>query len=434
MRTTLESEGPTKRKLIIEVEPAELAPIYEQTIKRLGEEVKVPGFRKGKVPKAVIESRLGTDAIREEFLRDALPTFYSQAARDEKLQPVTHPDLEITSYDSGGPLSFTATLEVRPEIVLPEDLTFSVERPMVSATDEEVEQQLERLRERFGTLEPVGRNAIDGDHVTIDLIATKHEEKIDAVSAEDLLYEVGSGGLVPALDEELRGKRAGDILQFNSTLPERFGPDLEGQEVTFRVIVKEVQVLKLPELDDSFATTASEYDTLDELKAEVKRRIEAVKEVEADLVVRNRLVDLLLDAVDVTPPEAMVAAETESRLARLLRELERANLTLEQYLSANQATEEDLVNNHAAVARKIVAADLVLEDVARREGLKLEKEDLDAELGNLSRQTGREPKDILQELVDNGRVDALAGDILRRKALDLIFGKASITDEAAQTT
>ena len=433
MRTTLETESPTKRKLTIEVEADELAPLYEETIKRLGKEVKIPGFRKGKIPKAVLESRLGAEAIKEEFLRDALPALYSRAAQDEDLDPITYPDIDVTSYDSGGSLEFTATLEVRPQINLPEDLSLSAERPSFQATDEEIDDQLKKLQERFGTLEAVGRNAQSGDYVTMDLFAYKHDEKIDQASAEDLLYEVGSGSFLPELDAELADKRVGDILQFNAKFPERFGPPHGGEEVSFKVIVKEVQVKTLPALDDEFATTASEFDTLEDLKAEVRRRIDAVKEVEADLVVRNSLVDQLLDIVDVTPPQALVAAETESRLARLLRELERSGLTLEAYLEANQATKEQLVANHKMVSEKIVAADLILEEIASREGIEVENEDFDKELDSLSRQTGREPKDILQELVDNGRVNALAGDILRRKALDLIVQKASITDQTTET-
>lgn len=433
MKTNVEAEGPTQRKITVSADPNELTPIYEETIKRLGREVKIPGFRKGKVPRAILETRLGTDSIREEFLRDAIPQLYAKAAVEHDLEPITQPEIEVTSYEQGASLEFSATIEVRPEIELPADLSLQVSRPASEPTNEEIDGQLDRLRERFATLEPVGRNAAPGDHVTIDMFGYRHDEKIEAASAEDLLYEVGSGGFLAELDQQLEGKRTGDILQFNATLPERFGPPHGGQELSFRVVVKEVQTKKLPDLDDEFAKTSSEFDTLEDLRAEVAKRIAAVKEVEADLVVRNRLVDQLLELVPVTPPKTMVAVETEARLARLLRELERAGLTLEEYLESNEASQEQLVDSYRQVAEKMVSADLILEKVAQVEDVKVEREDLDSELENLSRQTGREPKEILQELVENGRVNSLAGDILRRKALDLVVERASITEEADQT-
>lgn len=429
MKTTVEHEGPTQRKLLIEVDPDEVAPHYDETLRRLAKEVKIPGFRKGKVPKAVLETRVGKEAIREEFLKDALPRLYSEAASEESLQPVTYPSLEVTSFEEGGTLTFTATLEVRPEITLPEYKGIEVIRPSSKASDEEIEEQLGRLRERFGTLEPIGRNATKGDYVTIDLFGYKHDEKIDAVSTEDLLYEVGSSGFVPELDIELEGKRSGDILKFNATMPENFGPPHGGEEVTFQVIVKDVQAKILPEVDDEFAKTASEFDTLEELKAELRKRFEVIKGIESDVVLRNRVLEALVDRADVDVPKSMVSHETEHRLARLLRELERAGVELEQYLEANSATQEDLVESYREGAEKQVAADLLLDEIAEAEGIRVEREDLDAEVASLARQADTEPDVLLKEMVTSGTVNRLAGDILRRKALDLLVEHASISED-----
>lgn len=429
MKTTIEHDGPTQRKLIIEVEPDEIAPHYDQTLRRLAKEVKIPGFRKGKVPKAVLETRVGKDAIREEFLKDALPRLYSEAASVESLQPVTYPSLEVTSFEEGGRLTFTATLEVRPEITLPEYKGIEVAKPSTKATDEEVEDQIGRIRERFGTLESIGRNGAKGDYVTIDLFAYKHDEKIDAASAEDLLYEVGSGGFVPELDTELEGKRPGDILKFNATMPASFGPPHGGEEVSFQVIVKDVQAKQLPEIDDEFAKTASEFDTLEELKTELRTRIESIKSLESDVVVRNRVLEDLVDRAEIDVPKSLVSHETEHRLARLLRELERAGVELEQYLEANSATQEDLVETYRKGAEKQVAADLLLDEIADAEGIRVEREDLDNEIASLAEQTEKEPDVLLKEMVANGTVNRLAGDILRRKALDLLVEHASISED-----
>jgi len=430
MKTTIEPDGPTKRKLYIDVEPGELKPYYEATLRRLAGEVKIPGFRKGKVPRAVLESKVGKDAIREELLKDALPEIYAQAVGQEDLKAITYPKLEVTSFeDDASTLSFTATVEVRPEFDLPDYIGIVVERPSSAATDEEIDGQLDKLRERFGTLEEVGRGATEGDYLTIHLHGYKHTEQIEGASAEDLLYELGSNSLVPDLDDQLKDKRPGDILQFNSTLPERFGPPHGGEEVSFRVIVKQVQMKKLPELDDEFAKTASEFDSLEQLRADLRERIESVKKLETEVVVRNRLIEQLIEDADVAVPESMLASETESRLSRLLHDIEHSGASLAQYLEATNSTEEDLFQAYRKAAEVTVKADLILENIAEKEGMTVTKEDLQTEVASLAERMDKEPEELLGELVQNGRVNLLAGDILRRKALELMVEKAEIKDE-----
>lgn len=431
MKTTVEQESPTKRKLVIEVEPEELAAHYEETIKRLGREVKVPGFRKGKVPRAVIESRIGRESLREEVLKDALPDFYSKAAEEEALKAVTYPKIEVTKNIEGEPLTFTALVEVRPDVVLPDYKGIGVTRPSAKAKDEEVDEQLERLRDRFGTLEDVSRNATKGDYAVIDIHGYRHDEKIDAASTEDLLYEVGSLGFIEELDEQLEGKRAGDILQFNAVLPERFGEPYGGQEISFRVIVKQVQAKRLPTLDDEFAKTASEYDTFEELKDDLRNRIEAIKKVEADIAVRNAVIEDLLDRVHVDVPESLTAHETEHRLGRLLHEVEQSGTTLEAYLTATGSTQEQLVDSYKKAAERTLAADFILEQVADSEGITVTSADIEAEVASIAARVDKTPDEMLKDIARSGRVNELAGDILRRKALEFLVENADIKEETS---
>jgi trigger factor len=430
MKTTVEKAEDNKLRLEIEATADEVRPHRQHALERLAKEANIPGFRKGKVPGAIVESRLGAEAVQEEVLRDALPAFYAQAVTEENVTPVGHPDIEVTSFDDSG-LTFNATIEVMPEIELPAYKGLEVERPGTEVSDEEVEEQLEALRERFGTLEPIGRKAVDGDYVTIDLSGYRHDEKIDEASAQDLVYEVGSGSIVPELDPELEGTRPGDILKLNATLPETLDPPHGGQEISFTVVVKEVQAKKLPELDDEFAKTASEFDTLEELRAEIRNQVQATKDLEAEVETRNRLMETLIERTDLTPPEAMVAEEAQVRISRLLRDLEGAGVTLEQYLEANQATQEQLVEAYREAAGKSVAADLILDAIAEKEGLQVEAEELERDIERLAQGLEQEVDEVRRELQESGRVALLAGDILRRKALKLVTDEAKTHETAS---
>ena len=427
MKTQIEREGPTTLKLIVEVEPGELAPLYEQTLKRLGREVNISGFRKGKVPRPVLETKLGKEAINEEVLKDALPALYARAAAEEQLKAITLPDIEVKKFEEGAPLEFTATVEVRPEVALPQYKGIEVERPSGEPTQEELDEQLELLRGRFGTLEPVMRPANEHDFVTIDLNAYRHDEKIEEATAQDLVYEVGSGMVAPQLDDELKEKRAGDIFKFNAKLPEGAGK-FGGEEISFTVIVKEVQAKRLPELNDEFAKTASEFETLDELKEEIRKRVEAAKLVEADVELRNRILEDLIDRSDIAVPESMINHEVQHRLSHLLNDLKGAGVTVERYLQSQNATEEQLVAAYRKSAERSIAAELILEAVAETEGIKVGDEEINNEIEKLAERVNEDPKVIRKQLEDGGRVAQLAGDILSRKALNFLVEQAEVKE------
>jgi trigger factor len=429
MKTIVERESPTKVRLLVEIDPAEVERLTSDTVRRLSQELKVPGFRKGKVPRQILESRMGREAIRQKMLEDSLPRLYTDAARSESLRPVATPDLEVTDFE-GDSLSFTATVEVRPEVELPNYNAIEVERPSTAATREEIDDRLEVLRNRFATLEPVGRNAQAGDHVLVDVRGTRHDEKIEEASASDLLYEVGSGTIVPQLDEELTGKRAGDIIKFNAVLPERMSATHGGQEVTLTVIVKEVNAKRLPELNDDFAKTASEFDTLDELEGEIRARIEEYKGVQADREIRNRVLDELLDMTDIPVPASLIQAETEARMSALLRDVSQHGMTLDDYLSVVNMTREGLEEAQRRAAERSIGADFLLDEIAKAEGMSVTRGEVDGEIERLAARAGRTPDELRREIVQQGRVEALAGDILRRKVLNYLVDHAKITDEA----
>lgn len=429
MKTTVERESPTKVRLLVEVEPSEIDKLTSDTVRKLSQEFKVPGFRKGKVPRQVLESRMGKDAIRQRMLEDSLPRLYTDAAKEESLRPVATPDIEVTDFD-GDSLSFTATVEVRPEVHLPNYREMEIERPSAKATREEIDDRLDVLRKRFATLDPVARNAEPGDHLLIDVKTSIHDQKIDEASANDFMYELGSGTLAPELDTELTGKRAGDIVKFNTILPERLSKDHGGEEVTMTVIVKEVNAKRLPEIDDEFAKTASEFDTIEELEGEIRDRIEEYKGVQADREIRNRLLDELIDLAAVPVPESLVQAEADARMEALLREVRQHGMSLPDYLEVLKMNEDELRAAQRRAAERSIGADFLLDEIAKAEGMNVTRAELDEEVERLSKRAGKTPDELRRDIVQAGRVEALAGDILRRKVLDYLVEQANITDEA----
>jgi len=428
MKTTVTQEGPTKVRISVEATPDEVAPAVDRAFERLAGEVKVPGFRKGKVPRKVLEARLGADEIREASLQEAVPLLWRQAMTESDISPISLPDIEVQSYDDQG-LSFDALFEVRPEINLPDFATISVERPDTDVTDAEIEDQLARLQDRFATLETIARPSQRGDFMLIDLKGYVHDAEVPEASATDLLYEVGTERFVPELDRELEGKRQGDILKFNATLPPNYPGEFAEKEISFQVLVKENRQKNIPALDDEFAKSASEFDTLDELRADLKTRIGELKRVSADSEVRNRLLEKVIAEASVPVPEAMTNDELSFRVARFSDQLRHAGVSVEQYLERTGQTEEQVTDDLRTQAERNVAAQLILDEVGKREELEATEEDLQAELLVHAQALQKEPEELRKELVSKGRLGALAADIIRRKALDLIVERADIKTE-----
>lgn len=430
MKTTVTREGSTKVKLEIEAQSDEVAPAIDRAFRALAGQTKIPGFRPGKAPRRVLEARLDQDTIREAVIREAVPEFYAKAMRQEELRPIADPEVEVTSYEEASGLNFTATVEVRPEIDLPTLDGLPVTRPPTEATDSEIEDQLRRLQERFATLETVERPGVNGDFALIDIRGYWNDAEIEQATAADLLYEIGSGMIVPALDTEVGGKRAGDILKFNAALPERFGEEWSGREVSFQVIVKEIRKKNIPELDDEFAKNSSEFETLAELRGSLRDRIAEIKRSASDQEVRNRALEKVIELTGVTPPATLVEEEMAYRLHRFSEGLRSVRLTLDDYLSRSGTTEDAVEADLRRQAERNVAAQLVLDEIAKREGLEATAEEVAAEIGQLAEGTGKSVAEVQKQFESAGRLGVLANDVLRRKALDVVVAKADIKDEA----
>jgi trigger factor len=419
-------------RLSVEVPPEEFARDLDRAYRKVGGQARIPGFRKGHVPKPIIDARIGRDHVLEEFIKDSLPTYYVQALREHDLAPIADPEIDLSEVEDGKPLKFTATVEIRPRLTLePEQYHgVEVEAPLVEPTEAEVDSYVDRLRERFAELEVVSRPARKGDYVLADVRAYRHDQEIPEATRVGFLSEVGSEELVPELDAELEGKRKGEILKFNATLGERFG-ELAGSEVSFQVLVKEVKAKKLPPADDEFAKTASEFDSMDELRADIRTKLRELKEAEAKAAVRDMVLRKLVDAVEVDLPERLVDEETDGRVRSAGQRAQQVGATLDDLLAAQGWDELRVRSDARAHAVRAIKADLVLEAVARRENVTVDAEDVEREIQALAQASGRDPKEVRRILDRSGQVSSLTGDIIRSKALDLLVSWATVTSKDA---
>lgn len=432
LQTSTEQLEKDRVKLRVEVPENALKPAVDAVYKRWANEIKLPGFRKGKVPRQMIDARVGPEVIREEALRDALPELYRDALRAEDLEAIAPPEIDVVEFEAGAPLVFEATVDVRPEVAIPDLTSIEVEAPSGEVTEEDVAEQLDRLRDRFAELEPVGREARRGDHVLIDLKGYQHGELVEGMSAPDFLYEVGSRTGPPKLDEELEGTRPGAILKFTDHVhihrdDEHDHDHSSTEEVNFTVLVKEVKTKKLPAVDDEFAKTVGEFDSVDDLKEDVRARLATVKQQMAEDELRARALTVLVDTSDLDPPEKLVESEFEHRFEHLQQDLQRAGLTLDTYGAQMQLTELEIRRDLREQAARSVKAELLLEEIAREQQIDVTQEELGREISLAAAQAQRDPKEVAQNLVDSGRLGAVAADIMRRKALDYVVRSVNVT-------
>jgi trigger factor len=409
VKSDVETLNPTRVKLTVEVPFDELKPSMDRAYKTIANEVQVPGFRKGKVPPRIIDQRFGRALVIQEAINDALPGFYGQAAEANDIQPLGQPQVDVTEVPDpakGGDLKFTVEVDVRPTSELPDYSTLAVQIDDVEVTDEDVAERLEQLRERFGTLQGVDRAAGEGDFVSIDLVASVDGEEID--SAKGLSYRVGSGTMLEGLDEALTGLSADETTTFNAPLA---GGEHAGEEAQITVTVQAVKERELPEADDEFAQLASEFDTLEELKADLRTSAEQAKKYELGLQARDKVLDALLEAVDVPVPQGLVDEEVH-------RHLEAEN-RLEDDEHRAEVTEE---------TRKQVRTQLLLDAVADKEEVSVNQAELVEYLVQPAHQYGMDPNSFAQMVDQAGQVPALVGDVRRRKALAVVLEHAKVTD------
>jgi trigger factor len=423
LKTTTERLENDRVKVRVEVPPAALEPTLNAIYRKWAQDIKVPGFRKGKVPRQLIDQRVGPEVIREEALREALPDLYREAMKAEDLDAITAPEVEVVEFEPDSPIIFEATVDLRPEITLPDYSTLSVEAPSPEVTDEEVDEQIEKLRDRFAELESVTREAKRGDFVLIDLNGSQNGELVEGATAPDYLYEVGSGNGPPKLDSEVEGERPGAILKFTDSVhihtedePEHDHSHME--EINFTVLLKEVKAKKLPPLDDEFAKTVGEFDTLDALKEDVRGRVAEMKQQMAQDQLRSLALDALVEAVSVEPPEKLVDDEFAHRLEHFEADLKQHGLTMEEYGRQAELTELEIRRDIREQVTRSIRAELILEQVAKEAEIKVEDDEIGQEIALAAMRSGRDPKEVAEQVVRSGRLGTVAADVLRRKALD----------------
>jgi trigger factor len=423
MRSSVEPLEGNKVKVSVEVDEAEFDKAIDAAFRKIARQTRIPGFRPGKAPRRILEARLGTDVAREEALRDSLPDYYIQALGEQDVDAIAPPEFEITSGQESGPVQFEAVVEVRPQVSVAGYQGLRVTVPSPEVTDDEVAGQLDRLREQFGELQTVSRPARDGDHVLIDLSGYRHSTQIEGLTADDFLYELGSGSVVPELDDELRGTKAGDILKFTAPVP---GQD---DDVGFQVLVKEVKEKLLPDVTDEWASDASEFDTVDALRDDIRTRVAAVKKMQAQLSVRSQAVDALVELVSEEIPEPLINEEMQRRLHELSHRLAAQGADLAQYLQATGQSAEEFQANLQEAALTAVKADLALRGVADAEDLDASDEEVDAEIERIAQATDQKPAAVRKQLDRNDQLPAVRSDIRKGKALTWLTEHVEIADE-----
>lgn len=427
MKSTVETLSPTRVKLSVEVPFEELKPSLDKAYKEIAQQVAIPGFRRGKVPARLIDQRVGRPSVLSEAINDAIPQQYSAAVQEHDVKVLGQPDVEVTKLKDGDSLSFTAEVDVRPDITLPtyEDLTVSVDD--LDVTDADVDEHIDLLRDRFAVLKGVERAAQEKDYVSIDLVARIDGEEVPGGTTSGLSYEVGTNQMLDGLDDAIKGLSAGEDKSFSTKL---VGGEHAGEEAEITVTVKGVKEKDLPALDDDFAQTASEFDTIDELRTDARGRVERNKRLEQVVAARDGVLKALMEAVEVPLPETVVETELDYRKQSITRQLEQAGATIAQYLAAEGKTEEDLDAELKEASQDAVRNQLVLDAVADSEELGVTNEELTSEVVQRSAQSGREPQQYADELVNSGQLPFLISDIRRGKALALVLDKASIQDKS----
>jgi trigger factor len=426
LKASVESLGPTRVRIDVEVPFEELAPSIDTAYKRIARQVKIQGFRPGKVPPRILDQRVGRGVVLEEAVNDALPKLYRAAVDEHQVAAIGQPEVDVTSFGDGEPFTFTATVDVRPDIALPPYDKLPVTVDAVAVTDDEVDSQLTSLRDRFASLKTVERAAADGDFVVIDIHATDDAgEPIEGSEASGLSYEVGTDSLITGTDDAVRGASAGDERTFTAEI--RFGVHA-GTTATFHVTVTSVKEKESPELDDEFASMASEFDTIAELRGDVRGRIERIRRLEQGIQARDRVLEVLLERTEVPLPESMVEAEQQWRVQRMSQQVEEAGMDLEQFLAESGQTVEKLQADAREGAEQAVRAQLVLDAIGLKEELSVNEAELTDQVVRRAQRAGISPDDLAQRLVRQGQLPALMAEIVRGKALALILEAADVKD------
>ncbi|MFO7300664.1 MAG: trigger factor [Actinomycetes bacterium] len=426
MTHTITETGPFERLVKFRISEEAINEAKKVAARRLSEGIKIRGFRPGKAPLPIVEATVGADRVRKEAIDEALPKVLEEILEEQDLQPAVRPRLESLNEEEGA-VEAEVRITLWPTIETPnyKDRKIVVTNPEV--TDEELEENIKRMLEQFGTVEEVDRPAGEGDFVSIDITATKDGEEVEGATVSDLLYEVGSGGFLEGADEHLTGKKARDVVEFNGPLPSGFG-ERAGEEVLFKITLNEVKERVLPELDDEWVDENTEFETVEELREALREQLRDVKVRAAAREFSEKALSTLRDEVDIEIPDGLIEAEANDIIHNFLHRLEDAELSLEDYFRATGTNSDVLVADAKEQAKVSILNRLVLESIVEAEGITVTEEELSNAVQALAARSG-DPVRFIKAFRQAGQELALAGDILRNRALDVILSNASPVDE-----
>ncbi len=425
MKSTVEKLSPTRVRINVEVPFTELEPDFERAYKQLAQQVRLPGFRPGKAPAKLLEARVGRSAVLDQVVNDALPARYSEAVSANELSPIGQPDIDVTKIEDGDHLAFTAEVDVRPDIKLPDLAELKISVDPVEVNDDEVDAELESLRARFGTLKGVERAAKTGDFVSIDLSATVNGEDLPEGRTEGLSHEVGSGQLIEGLDNAIVGLKEGESATFTTKL---VAGDNAGEDAEVTVTLKTVKERELPEADDEFAGMASEFDTIAELRENLTEQVRRVKRIHQAETIRDNALEKLLELTEVPLPEAIVQSQVDAALHNAIHQLDHDEAKLAEALEAEGSSREKFDADNREAAEKAVKTQLLMDAIADELDIQVGQNDLTERVVLMSRQYGIEPQQLLQLLQQNNQLPAVYADVRRGLTVAAVVEKATVTD------
>jgi trigger factor len=428
--STVEKLGPSRVKLTIEIPFDELKPHLNKAYRDIAKQVNIPGFRKGKVPDAIIDQRVGRGYVLQEAINAALSPAYSKALEEAEVQPLDQPDIDVTKLEDGEVVEFTAEVDIRPDFEVPDLSTLSVVVDPLADTEKEVDERVETLRERFATSKDVKRKAKAGDVVTMDLTARIGGEIIEDGESEGVTYKIGSGEMLDGLDEAVTGLKAGEEKTFTSKL---VGGSHEGEEAEVTVKIEKVSEQELPEVDDDFAQEVSAFDTVDEMRDDIRKSVEQQLKYTQMQQGRDKIVDELIEKTEMDLPEGVINHEVEDRKEQILNQLKQVGLTMETYLErvgdeVGANTPDEYWAELAENARKNLKASLILDKIADANEVSVSENDLSEMLYQRAMQNGTSPQEEANHMVEHGHFNEWAGQIRRNKALEIAVKAATVKD------
>jgi trigger factor len=429
VKSTIEKLSPTRVRINVEVPFTELQPDFDRAYKQLAQQVRLPGFRPGKAPAKLLEAKVGRGAVLEQVVNDALPARYSEAISSGDLRPLGQPDIEVTRMQDGEELVFTAEVDVRPDIELPDLSAMKISVDPVEITDEDVDAQLQSLRARFGTLKGVQRPAENGDFVSLDLSAEVNGEEIPDGKADGLSHEIGSGQLIDGLDEAIIGLSEGESKTFTTKL---VAGEHSGQDAAVTVTVKSLKERELPDADDEFAQLASEFDTMEALRENLVEQVRRVKRIHQAEKIRDSALETLLEIVDVPLPEAIVAAQVDSALHNAIHGMGHDEDKFAEALVAQGSSREQFDAETREAAEKAVKTQLLMDAIADELDIQVGESDLSERLVLMSRQYGIEPQQLVNLLQQQNQLPVVYADVRRGLAVAAVVEKATVSDTAGE--